>query len=108
MAKNLLGKKKLEYFQSRKVLAQNFPGDKRKFYEEFFGSLYNRTEISTRRDVLFQYWMMPTAVDTMSPAVLTHATSHTKVAPRALTNARGRTAVLFFLFSVRARSVGNA
>ena len=48
--------------------------------------------------------MMPTDVDTMSPAVRTHdcviccththASSHTNVAPRALTNVRGRTAVL--------------
>ena len=36
LAKNLLRKKKLEYSQPRK------------FYEEFFGSLYNRTEISTK------------------------------------------------------------
>ena len=52
----------------------------------------------------FQYWMMPiTSVDTMSLlyvhttvffAVLTHASNHTNVAPRALTNARGRTAVV--------------
>ena len=55
-----------------------------------------------------QYWMMPTAVHTHDPvfsAVLTHASSHTNVAPRALTNVRGRTAVLagmmidFFVFS---------
>ena len=36
--------------------AQNFLRDKRNFYEEIFGSLDNRTEIST----LSQYWMMPT------------------------------------------------
>ena len=41
----------------------------------------------------------------MFSAVLTHASSHTNVAPRALTNVRGRTAVLagmmivFFVFS---------
>ena len=29
--------------------------------------------------------IMPTAVDTTSPGVLTHASSHTNVAPRALT-----------------------
>ena len=34
LAKNLLRKKKLEYSQPREVLAQNFPGDRRKFYEE--------------------------------------------------------------------------
>ena len=46
------------------------------------------------------YWMT-----TVFSAVLTHASSHTNVAPRALTNVRGRTAVLagmmidFFVFS---------
>ena len=49
---------------------------------------------------------------TVFSAVLTHASSHTNVAPRALTNVRGRTAVLAgmmidFLFSVRARHVGD-
>ena len=34
LAKNLLRKKKLEYSQPRKFLAQNFPEDKRNFYEE--------------------------------------------------------------------------
>ena len=62
-----------------------FPGDNRKFYEEILGSLDNRTEIST----LSQYWMMPTTY-----LVHTTASSHTNVAPRALTNVRGRTAVL--------------
>ena len=44
--------------------------------------------------------MMPTAVETMSPAmtvfsaVLTHASGHINAAPRALTNARGRNNVL--------------
>ena len=42
------------------------------------------------------YWMMPTLYTqlTVFSAVLTHASSHTNVAPRALTNVRGRTAVL--------------
>ena len=42
------------------------------------------------------YWMMPTPYTqlTVFSAVLTHASSHTNVAPRALTNVRGRTAVL--------------
>ena len=59
------------------------------------GSLDNRTEISS----LSQYWMMPTryyvhTTDNVFSAVLTHAWSHTNVAPRALTNVPGRTAVL--------------
>ena len=55
--------------------AQNFL-ETRKFYVDIFGSLDNRTEIST-----------------VFSAVLTHASSHTNVAPRGLTNVRGRTAV---------------
>ena len=73
--------------------AQNFPGDKKKFYEEIFGSLDNTTEFST----LSQYWMMPTTWyvhTTLFSAVLTHASSHTNVAPRALANVRVRTVVL--------------
>ena len=89
-------------FSLREILARilpaeerspKFPGDKRRFYEEFFGSLGNGTEIST----LSQYWMMPTTYQvhtTGFSAALTHASSHTNVAPRALTNVRGRTAVL--------------
>ena len=48
LSKTLLRKKKLEYSQPRNVLAQTFPGDKRKFHEDIFGSLYNRTEINTK------------------------------------------------------------
>ena len=66
------------------------------------GSLDNRTEIST----LPQYWMMLTTyTQLVFSAVRTHASSHTNVAPRALTNVRGSTAVLagmiltFFVFS---------
>ena len=42
------------------------------------------------------YLMMPTTYIqlTVFSAVLTHASSHTNIAPRALTNVRGRTAVL--------------
>ena len=48
LAQNFLRKKKLEYSQPRKFSSPKFPGDGRKFYEEIFGSLDNRTEISTR------------------------------------------------------------
>ena len=56
LAQNFLRKFWLEFSQP----SPKFPGDKRKFYEEIFGLLDNRTEIST----LSQYWMMPTAVRT--------------------------------------------
>ena len=80
--------------------AQNFRETRgnftRKFYEEILGSLDNRTEI------IDAYYVHTTDVFS---AVLTHASSHTNVAPRALTNVPGRTAVLagmmvdFFVFS---------
>ena len=48
LARNFLRKKKLEYSQPRKFSTSKFPGDKRKFNEEIFGSLDNRTGIGTR------------------------------------------------------------
>ena len=60
LAQNFLRKKKLEYSQPKKFSSPKFPGDRRELYEEIFGSLDNRTEISTPS----QYWMMPTAVRT--------------------------------------------
>ena len=50
----------------------------------------------TTTTTLSQYRMMPAMYTqlTVFSAVLTHASSHTNVAPRTLTNARGRTAVL--------------
>ena len=62
------------------------------------------TEISTRGGVPSQYWIMPSAVDTMSPAVRTHdcvlccthtrIESHKRCSKSLDANVCGRTAVL--------------
>ena len=96
LAQNLLWKNKLELSQPGKFSSPKFPGDKRKFYEEILRSLDNRTEISTSGVPLPSTgWCLLLYVHTtVFSVVLTHASSHTNVAPRALINVRGRTAVL--------------
>ena len=96
------------------------------FYEKFLAQNFLETRGNFTRFVLDhliielksvplpQYWMMPTMYTQLCSLLYSHihASSHTNVAPRALTNVRGRTAVLAgmmidFLFSVRARHVGD-
>ena len=72
------------------------------FFREIFW--IKRTEISTRGGVPSQYWIMPSAVETMSPAVRTHdcvfccthtrIESHKRCSKSLDANVCGRTAVL--------------
>ena len=107
------GKKNSNAPSRGNFLSQEFPGDKRKFLD------YLIIELKSVQDEAHPFPVLDDAYcctytrlysllyvhTTLFSAVLTHASSHTNVSPRALTNVRGRTAVLagmiidFFVFS---------